>query len=296
VVAQAPETFVYKAVAGCSIKVDVYRPAAERAPAGTILWLHGGALIWGTRRWIAKPQLRRYLERGFTVLAADYRLAPETKLPAIIEDLADAWSWVQQEAPAACAIDPERVAVVGNSAGGYLTLMAGLLAPSPRALVSFYGYGDVVARWYTEADGYYSQMPPVSRTQALATVGTSPVASAAGNRRFAFYLYCRQQGRWPIEVGGRDPSADPGFFAPYCPLRQAGPDYPPTLLLHGDADEDVPYEQSVLMAAALERLGVEQRLVTVKGGGHGFDGRLSDPQAGRAFATTLDFLEEHLRP
>lgn len=292
---QAAQTFVYKVAGGCQIKVDVYRPPAEAPSAGAILWLHGGALIWGTRRWLGQAQLRRYLQRGFTVMAADYRLAPETKLPAIIEDLADVWRWVQEEAPTQCGVGPERVAVVGGSAGGYLTLMAGLLAPAPRALVPFYGYGDIVGPWYTAPDEYYCRLPAVTREQALATVGSKPLASAASNQRFAFYLYCRQQGRWNQEVAGHDPAREPEFFAPYCPLRQAGADYPPTLLLHGYADEDVPYQQSVLMAEALTQLGVENRLYTVPGGGHGFDGKLSDPRAARAFAAALDFLEEHLR-
>ncbi|MHB0878378.1 MAG: alpha/beta hydrolase [Anaerolineae bacterium] len=292
---ESPETHVYKVAGSCRIKVDVYRPPAGQSPAAAVLWLHGGGLIWGTRRWISKVQLRRYLERGFTVFAPDYRLAPESKLPAIVEDLADAWRWVREEGPSLCGIDRERVGVVGHSAGGYLTLTAGLLTPAPRALVSFYGYGDIVAGWYTMADDYYSQLPAVSREQALAAVGSKPIAASASNKRFTFYLYCRQQGLWPQEVGGQDPATDPAFFDPYCPVRHVGPGYPPTLLLHGDADTDVPHEQSRLMAEALARAGVEQRLITVDGGGHGFDGRLSEPKAGRAFAATLDFLSGHLQ-
>jgi acetyl esterase/lipase len=262
-----------------------------------LLWIHGGALIGGHRGNIRGEQLERYLDAGFTVVSIDYRLAPETKLPAIIEDLRDAYGWLRSEGPRLFKIDPDRVAVVGHSAGGYLTLMAGVcVKPRPKALVAFYGYGDIAGEWYSRPDPFYCRQPIVPEGEAYRVVGGPALSESDSNDRFRFYLYCRQQGLWPREVAGYDPDTEPRAFDAFCPLRNVTQDYPSTMLLHGDQDTDVPYQQSVLMAQALERSHVEYQLITVIGGGHGFDGAdggLKYPANAKRFETVLDFLKGH---
>ncbi len=290
-------THVFKVAGGCQIAADVYRPADELLrPA--ILWLHGGALIFGSRGALPAEQMERYVRAGYVVVSADYRLAPETKLPAIIEDLRDAYRWIRERGPALFHAHPERIAVIGHSAGGYLTLLSGAcLAPRPRALAALYGYGDIVGDWYTRPSTHYSQEPTVSREEAYGVVGGTPLASSPFGERFRYYLYCRQRGIWPQEVSGHDPVAEPDWFTPYCPLRQVTPDYPPTLLLHGDQDTDVPYEQSVLMAGALRKQGVAHELLTMAGRGHGFDHQgegAADPLVEGAFDRVLAFLDRYL--
>jgi dipeptidyl aminopeptidase/acylaminoacyl peptidase len=66
------------------------------------------------------------------------------------------------------------------------------------------------------------------------------------------------------------------------------------LLLHGDKDTDVPYEQSVVMAEQLSRAGVEHELITIRDGSHGFDRKLDDPPVAQAFDRVLAFLQRHL--
>ena len=117
-----------------------------------MLWVHGGGLVHGRRRGLPEDQRRLYLQSGYVVVSIDYRLAPETKLPGILEDLGDAWAWVRGHATEIGG-DPERIAVVGQSAGGHLALAAGQrLRPAPRAIVSFYGYGDLAGGWYAAPD------------------------------------------------------------------------------------------------------------------------------------------------
>jgi acetyl esterase/lipase len=290
------KTFTYKTVGECKIQADVYTlPGEQICPA--LLWIHGGALIGGSRTNIRGDQLERYLDAGFTVVSIDYRLAPETKLPGIIEDLEDAYGWLRSQGPDLFRINPDRIAVAGHSAGGYLTLMAGFcLKPRPKALVAFYGYGDIVGEWYSRPDPYYCQQPAVSKEEAYRVVGGPVLSEGVSNDRFRFYLYCRQQGLWPREVAGHDPETEPHIFDAFCPLHNVTPDTPPTLLLHGDQDTDVPYQQSVLMAEALKRHHVEHQLITVADGGHGFDGAnggLKDPANAERFETVLDFLKRH---
>lgn len=118
--------------------------------------------------------------------------------------------------------------------------------------------------------------------------------SRGENNRYTFYFYCRQQGAWPQAVSGYEPISQREKLLPYCPAYNVTPDYPPALLLHGDQDTDVPYEQSVQMAEALDQRGIQHRLVTVKGGGHGFDGDEKDPQVQRVWEIVVEFLRQKL--
>ena len=121
------------------------------------------------------------LDAGYTIISIDYRLAPQAKLNDIIEDLVDAYRWVRIDGPKLFRIDPNRIAVVGHSAGGYLTLMAGFrLNPRPAALVSFYGYGDIAGDWYSRPDPFYSRQPAVPKEEAYQAVGT--LAHLRGSR------------------------------------------------------------------------------------------------------------------
>ncbi len=160
-------TYVYKVVGDCKIQADVYQKGDEAAQP-VVLWIHGGALIVGNRGTLPPDQLNRYLEAGFTAVSIDYRLAPETKLDGIIEDIGDAYKWLRDKGPGLFRIDRNRIVVVGHSAGGYLTLMAGFhFNPRPKALVSFYGYGDIAGDWYSRPDPFYSQQPAVPKGTGL---------------------------------------------------------------------------------------------------------------------------------
>lgn len=270
--------------------------------------IHGGALINGTRKEIASggPSLlrERLGERGYTQVSIDYRLAPETKLPAIIEDLQDAWRWVHEELPRFFDVDTSRVGVLGRSAGGYLTLMAGFCTePRPKALVAFYGYGDIM--WYKKPSTFYSSAakPRVTPEEVWAVVGNDPLSASPDAVRDRFYLHCRQEGTWIQHVTGLDPVADAAALDDYRPIRNISPAFPPTLLIHGTADTDVPHDESAAMAAALKAAGVTAELLSFDGVEHAFDFVLtsadaaSDEASAQAQANerAITFLDEWLK-
>jgi acetyl esterase/lipase len=293
---RARETVTFKAIGPLQIQADLFRPASAGAHP-VVLWIHGGALIFGDRAMLPAEQRDIYLRAGCAVVAIDYRLAPETKLDGILQDLDDAYTWIRSEGRR-LGLDASRLAVVGHSAGGYLALMSGCrFRPPPRAIVSFYGYGDVAGDWYARPDPYYGRDPEVSRAEAYGAVGNTPVARGDEGRRFTFYRYCRQRGLWPQLVTGHDPRSEPNAFDALCPVRCAAREYPPTLLLHGDQDRDVPYARSVEMARALAAQGVPHELVTLPEHGHVFDiegAGMKDPMVARAFERVVAFLREHL--
>ncbi len=171
--------------------------------------------------------------------------------------------------------------------------MAGTFINKPKAIVSLYGYGDILGDWYCKPSQFYCQQPKVSLDEAYSCVGDKTISE--GNiDRFKYYLYCRQQGIWTQEVSGYDIISDRDNLKKYCPVYSAQKDYPPTLLLHGDMDTDVPYMQSVIMAQTLNDLGVYNELIILKGKEHAFDHDMDDINVQDAFAVVISFLRKHL--
>jgi acetyl esterase/lipase len=285
------KTFTYKTVGDCAIKLDAFGSAPDvRKPV--IVWIHGGALIMGSRKgppqWL-NPQ------GDHVLISIDYRLAPETKLPAIIEDIQDVFRWIHKQGPRLLNIDTDRLVVTGRSAGGYLTLMTGFcVKPCPRALISVSGYGGIVGPWCSRPSPFYLQQPHVSEEDAYASVGTTCVSEPpAKNPRWNFYLYCRQKGIWPKEVAGHDPETEPKWFKPYCPAENVSSKYPPTVLIHGTADTDVPHEESENMDKALTDMKVPHKFISVPGGGHVLSGVAPSEQT-RIYEEALGFVKEHV--
>ena len=287
----ASQTFTYK-TAGCEIRADVYG-ASEGAAKPALLWMHGGALILGSRRGIMRPFHGALLDQGYVIVSIDYRLAPETKLPAIIEDVEDAWKWMHAQARR-FGIDRGRMATGGASAGAYLAQMTGFcLNPRPRALVSYFGYGDIVGPWTSQPDESSRRLPLVSKEDALAAVGTTPTSEPPqGNHRDRFNLYCQQNGLWLMQVSGHDPHTEDKWFQPYCPIRNVTAKYPPTVLIHGTADTDVPYSLSKDMDATLKKAGVVHEFITVDGAGHRLAGATPE-EVSRVAARAVEFVKAH---
>jgi acetyl esterase/lipase len=287
---------IYKQVEDLSIRADSYL-FDDKPSRPVVVWIHGGALINGHRESVPAWLTAACRANSHILVSIDYRLAPETQLPGIIADVEDAFRWINESGPKLFGADASRVAVAGGSAGGYLTLTAGYRAqPRPKALVSLWGYGDVVGAWYSQPSPHpRHHTSKMSRDEAFGQVSGAPVSDSRerkGNGG-AFYQFCRQQGLWPKAVSGWDPHTETEKFAPFMPVKNVTAEYPPTLLIHGDQDTDVPYEQSVMMAAEFKKHGVGHELITIRGAEHGLAG--GEPQAVEgSYRAAAAFLKKHL--
>ena len=290
------KTFVYKIIGQDSIKSDFYRISNDKIVRPIIVWIHGGALIWGSSNSLPTEQLEFYLNAGYSVLSIDYRLAPETKLPEIIEDIKDAIIWVQNNGTQ-LQINPKRIFVIGHSAGGYLALMTGyILDNPPRAIVSFYGYGDIQSEWCNQPDSFYINWGLVPKEKAFKLIHSSVITNASSDERFDLYLYSRQQGIWTNIISGHDPKKEPEYFNRFCPIKNINNSFPPVLLIHGDNDTDVPFKQSVLMDEALSLKNIDHQFIKMTGFGHAFDkleGGLGNTQISNTFYEVIKFMDKY---
>jgi len=289
-------THTWKTVGGLEIKADVHR-ADDDQLRPVVVWIHGGALIMGHREGVSERVRRAMLNAGYCLVSIDYRLAPETQLPAIIEDLEDAFAWIREKGPVLFRADVSRTAVMGGSAGGYLTLMTGYrVKPRPDVLVAFWGYGDLIGDWYsTPSPHARHHRIKMNKDEAWRQVSGPPVSDSRDRKGDggAFYQYCRQHGEWPKAVSGWDPHTQVKKYKPYMPVKNVTRDYPPTLMIHGTNDTDVPHRQSVMMAHEFQKHGVEHRLFSIQNGEHGLGG--GDPQRiDEAYEAAFRFVKRHL--
>ncbi|MFP3906649.1 MAG: alpha/beta hydrolase fold domain-containing protein [Acidimicrobiales bacterium] len=251
---------VFGTGAGRELRCDIYTPPGTPSQAPGVLLVHGGAWRQGDR-----TQLRGYgilLGRmGYVCVAPEYRLTPESPWPAQIHDVKAAIRWVRANAER-LGIDPDRIAIEGNSAGAHLALLA---AGTP-------GVDEL------EGEG---GTPGVS-TEVAAAVGIyTPTLFSHGPRRPGAVPLMALSDAGDAEVARRA-----------SPVTHVTADFPPTMLIHGTDDTTVPPKASLLMYDALVDAGVPVELHMYAEQQHAFD---ATPAFGRQCAAEMDlFLSRYL--
>ncbi len=214
------------------LQLDVHLPPGD-GPFATVLWVHGGGWMEGSRQWLPESiepfgLHDKLLARGYAVADVDYRLALEATYPAQLSDVQAAVRWLRAYSDE-LRLDPARFAALGESAGGHLAAMAGLTMPI-QAVVDWYGVSDL----------YFGDVEDPLFPPARLLGG--PIAQRRELARSA------------------------------SPLHHVHPGAPPFLLMHGTQDQVVPYDQSVRMAQALRAQGVRADLYPVPDADHCFVG------------------------
>jgi acetyl esterase/lipase len=239
----------YGKASGRAMRLDLYLPEKGDKPLPLIIWIHGGAWMGGSKDG-PSPALR-FTAKGWAVAQVGYRLSQEAKFPAQIQDCKAAVRWLRANA-AQYHLDPNKFAAWGSSAGGHLVALLGTsggvaelegddndLKESSRvqAVVDWFGPTDFLHIGDAESDIQH-------------TAPDSPESKLIGG---------------PL-LENKD------MAAKASPITYVSKDAPPFLIMHGDRDRTVPFNQSELLYAALKKAGVDVTLVPMKGAGHGFGG------------------------
>jgi acetyl esterase/lipase len=291
------QTFTYKTVGHLEIQAEVTRADDDRARP-VLIWIHGGAMIKGDRfgQW-EKAFPRLMLESGYIIVSIDYRLAPESKLPSIVEDITDACGWVRAEGPRLFDAKVDRLAIAGGSAGGYLTLAAGNhVSPKPTVLASFSGYCDLVGPWATGPSVDPEHAETDLGAEEVAAFKPGPPVSNKYERTYditPYYNHWRQHGQWPLALTGWDPRTEKDRYLPYLNDRGVTSDYPATILVHGTEDLDVDYQQDIQMAHALKEHDVIHQLILLEGANHNLRG-IDPGQTENAHRKAMAFVRYHM--
>jgi acetyl esterase/lipase/sterol desaturase/sphingolipid hydroxylase (fatty acid hydroxylase superfamily) len=236
-------TVSYATVGGQELPLDVWQPAAAKHPAPAVLWIHGGGFVMGQQS--RTPKWDEWLnQRGYAVFDVGYRLAPPARWDQAVGDVKCAIGWVKSHA-VSLNIDPNRIMVAGQSAGGNLALQAAYTPTDPKlppsceagdtsvqAVAAFYPLTDLVADFNTG----------IGRELVQAYVGGTP-------------------------------STQPERYRIASPINHVRPMNPPTLLLQGERDSLLSNraEEARLLDAKLSKVGVPHRLVTLPSAEHSFD-------------------------
>jgi len=249
---------------GESLQLDIARPKSPSGKCPAILCIHGGGFRAGKREgWDGRCKM--LAEHGYVAATVTYRLAPKFPYPAAIHDVKAAVRWLRANA-AAYSIDPDRIGVTGDSAGGHLAQFLGVTG----GVAGFEGDGgnpgvssrvSCVVNWYGPSDFTKSYGKSVDAAEVL-----------------------------PLWLGGDDTKEHQKHIQA-SPLYWVTPDAAPTLLLHGSKDPYVAIEQAEWIRDRLKAAEVEVEFVAFEGAGHGFKG--TDQE--KALKAMVDFFDRHLK-
>ncbi len=254
---------VYARAAEKDLKLDLARPPAGKGPYPVIVCFHGGGWRMGNKRDV-RSWLPFFAERGYVAASVGYRLAPDYKFPAQIEDAKTAIRFLRANADK-YGIDKQRIAALGWSAGGHLACLLGLTDGKA---------------------GFDGKLYPKESSRVEAVVDYFGPTDLAGFAKDA----TAQRGMLGPFIGAKF-DENPMAHKKASPIQYVSKSAPPFLIFHGTKDLVVPIEQSRHLAAELKDVGVPVKLVEVPGEGHGWDG-----SAGiKTTVETIKFLDERLK-
>lgn len=262
-------------------KLDIYWPPDGNGPFPVILSIHGGAFMMGDKRDLQINPMLMGLERGYAVVGVNYRMSGEAQFPILVHDIKAAIRWIRANAET-YLFNPQRIATWGGSAGGYLSLMAGLTAGVADLEDLSLGNPDQPCHVQAVVD-WFGPTDFLKMDEQLAEKGLASAEQGAHNDADSpesCLLGCKI-----TEIPELVQKANPETY-----IHSGAPDF---FIQHGDHDDTVPHQQSVNIAAKLAAtLGKDHvSIELLKGARHGgpeFD-------APQNVIKVLDFLDRRLK-
>jgi acetyl esterase/lipase len=251
---------VYAVANNTQLKLDVWYPNESKSPTPTLVYIHGGGWIFGTKE-TSVLQFLPFLEKGWRVVNVEYRMASNSLAPAAVEDTRCALRWVFRNAKQ-WNLDTSKIVLTGHSAGGHLSLITGMLPKGTPLDNQCYGDEDLkvaaIINWFGITDVNDVIQGPNLKNYAVMWIGSMPNAAEVARS--------------------------------VSPLTYVRPGLPPILTIHGDKDDVVPYSEAVRLKDALDKANVINELYTVKNGGHG---QFTQAEYVAAYREIWRFLKEN---
>jgi acetyl esterase/lipase len=249
---------IYAEVGGVQLALDAHVPDGA-GPFPAAILVHGGGWVAGDKQQYINYLFKPLTNAGFVWFTINYRLAPQYKFPAAADDVEQAIRYVKANATK-YKVDPRRIALIGESAGGHLVSYVGMRSQGQSrvtAVVSMYGIHDFITAC--------QEWKPVP-TEVLQLFGITAIDAATA----------------PALI-----KASPVIYVTH--------DSPPFLLMHGSNDEDVPYGQSVEMCDKMIQAGARCELITIEGAPHGMDHWEPHPEFLWYKKALVDWLQKTLK-
>jgi acetyl esterase/lipase len=264
--------------------LDMYIPEKPIAtPTPAIIWLHEGGWSVGGKSDEPAISWSTYLaEYGFLVVTLDYRLSGVAQFPAAVQDCKCAVRWLRAHAEI-LNVNPDQIGVAGGSAGGYLAMMTGL-ADETAGLEGDGGWIKFSSRVQAICSLYGPSYLPLMYEYSidrLTKIGEKP-DDAAEVQFLGGHLEDRKE-----------------VYEAASPINYISSDDPPLLLIHGEIDRIIPFEQSSLMYQAYQQAGLETTLIKVIWAGHGLSqepNKPISPSYEKNERIVLEFFIKHLAP
>ncbi|MDY2777752.1 MAG: alpha/beta hydrolase [Collinsella sp.] len=278
--------------------LTIHTPLPSRDRHVAVFYLHGGGLLYGERDDLPAPYVQMMLEAGYTLVCADYPLAPEAPLPEIVDAVFDLW----RSSVGSRLLSGEFAGhfLFGRSSGAHLAL---LLAREiarretdqrlqPLGVLDFYGYHDLADAAFHDPARAYLSLPEVPRTQIARFLhAPSPIVTSGPKPlRFNLYVHARQHaGAW-IELLGLDGSEPRRDVEAWSLSDDDIAALPPLFICASTDDEDVPYRISKTLARAA-RAAVMKTVYYLP---HDFDRDLTKPDGRTVYGQALDWMARRL--
>ncbi len=271
---------------------DILQPPDNIPRSGlALIYVHGGAWTFGSRNIRKFPYFRQLARQGHLIMDIDYTLAAQTSLIGMVMDVKRAILWLKAHADE-YAIDPDRVVLAGQSAGGHLSLLAAYTPNLPAlqppemtgdtavcGVLSFYGPPDMQALYSDMEEKFLRRLSPQVK-DGIAEV----VKRTQPKRPFTGIGVSALMGGSPAEI--------PDIYRLLSPVVHVDADCPPTLLLHGDHDGLVQARETAVLYEKLREVGVTAVYLNFPDCEHSFESTL--PQLSPAAQVAAYYTERFL--